>query len=221
VVSGIGHETDFTIADFVADLRAPTPSAAAELITAAQHKVEERLEEMNQRLVRATRYVLMQARERFSRLSSDADFARMRDSLNRRQQRVDELAFRMESAWRRQYSATAQRLQQLTAAVLRQDVTNRLALTRQRLDSLNGRLERAQPNLVTLRRSQLDALEKRLNSLSPLDILRRGYALVYDEAGLLVKDAAAVQPKQKLFTRVAKGSIESSVIRATTEPEIT
>ncbi|MBV8116153.1 MAG: exodeoxyribonuclease VII large subunit [Silvibacterium sp.] len=221
VVSAIGHETDFTIADFVADLRAPTPSAAAELITAAQHKVEERLEELSQRLVRATRYALMQARERFSRLSSHAAFARMRDSLNRRQQRVDELAFRMESAWRRQYLAATQRLQQLTAAVLRHDVTNRLALTSHRLDSLNTRLDRAQRSFVTLRRSQLDALEKRLNSLSPLGILNRGYALVYDESGALIKDAALVQPEQKLFTRVAKGSIESSVLKTTTEPEIT
>ncbi|MBV8282987.1 MAG: exodeoxyribonuclease VII large subunit, partial [Candidatus Eremiobacteraeota bacterium] len=214
-------ETDFTIADFVADLRAPTPSAAAELITAAQHRVEERLEELSQRLARATRYTLMQARERFSRLSSDAAFARMRDSLNRRQQLVDELAFRMESAWREKYLAATQRLQQLTAAVLSRDVTNRLALTRQRLESLNARLERAGTNLVSLRDSKLDALGMRLNSLSPLGILNRGYALVYDESGALVKDAASLQPKQKLFTRVAKGSIESTVIEITTEPEIT
>ena len=219
VVSAIGHETDFTIADFVADLRAPTPSAAAELITAAQHKVEERLEEMSQRLARATRYALMQARERYSRLSSDAAFSRMRDSLNRRQQRVDELAFRMESAWRRQYLAATQQLQQLSAAVLRHDVTNRLALNRHLLENLGARLERAQNNIVTHRGSRLDALEKRLNSLSPLGILSRGYALVYDESGSLVKDAALVRPKQKLMTRVAKGSIESSVTRVATESD--
>jgi len=221
VVSAIGHETDFTIADFVADLRAPTPSAAAELITAAQHRVEERLAEQTHRLIRATRYALMQARERFSRLSSDAAFTRLRDSLNRRQQRVDELAFRIEAAWRKQYLVAGQRVQQLSAAVLRHDVTNRLALIRHRLDSLDSRLERAQDGFVMLRQSQLDALEKRLNSLSPLGILNRGYALVYDEFGALVKDAALVQPKQKLITRVAKGRIESSVMKVTMEPEIT
>jgi exodeoxyribonuclease VII large subunit len=220
VVSAIGHETDFTITDFVADLRAPTPSAAAELITAAQHKVAEHLEVLSQRLVRATRYALMQARERFSRLYSDAAVARIRDGLNRRQQRVDELTFRMESEWRRQHVAVTQRLQQLAAAVLRLDVTNRLALTHQRLDSLNSRLERAQTSFVTLQHSKLDALAKRLSSLSPLGILNRGYALVYDESGLLVKDAALVQTKQRLFTRVARGSIESTVMRVTTKNHV-
>ena len=221
IVSAIGHETDFTIADFVADLRAPTPSAAAELITAAQHNVEERLEQLSQRLDRATRYALMQARERFSRLSAPAAFARMRDNLNLRQQRIDELSFRMESAWRARYQAASQRLQHLTASVLRHDVSSRLTLVRQQIDGLDARLVRAQAGLATLRRSQLIALERQLSSLSPLGILKRGYALVYDESGVLVRDAAAVRPKQKLITRVAKGSIESSVMKITTELETT
>ena len=81
VVSAVGHETDFTIADFVADLRAPTPSAAAELLTEAQHKVEERLEQLHRRLNQACRYLLMRAQERFARLSAPAAFARMRNAL--------------------------------------------------------------------------------------------------------------------------------------------
>jgi len=98
-------------------------------------------------------------------------------------------------------------------------VTNRLALNRHLLENLGARLERAQNNIVTHRGSRLDALEKRLNSLSPLGILSRGYALVYDESGSLVKDVALVRPKQKLITRVAKGSIESSVTRVATESD--
>jgi len=219
VVSAIGHETDFTIADFVADLRAPTPSAAAELITAAQHQVEERLELLRQRLDRATRYALMQARERFLRLSATAAFARMRDNLNLRQQRVDELSFRMESAWRRQSQAAAQRLQSLASHLQRHDVSHRLALVRHRLESLNAQLLRARSASSFRLRSRLDALDRQLVSLSPLGVLNRGYALVYDESGALVRDAAALHPKQKLITRVAKGSIESSVIQTTAEQE--
>ena len=100
IVSAIGHETDFTIADFVADLRAPTPSAAAELITEAQHKVEERVELLARRLERAGRFKLMQARERLSRLSIESSYERMRNGLSRKEQRIDELSFRMEAAWR-------------------------------------------------------------------------------------------------------------------------
>jgi len=213
VVSAIGHETDFTIADFVADLRAPTPSAAAELITAAQHKVEERLEQLSQRLDRAARYALMQARERFSRLSAPAAFARMRDNLNLRQQRLDELSFRMESAWRRHFQTAAQHVQQLSSSVLRHDARNRLTLVRQRLDSLDARLVRAEAMGGLRLRSRLEALEKQLHSLSPLGVLSRGYALVYDDSGVLVRDAAAVRPQQKLLTRFAKGSIESTVVK--------
>lgn len=221
VVSAIGHETDFTIADFVADLRAPTPSAAAELITAAQHKVEERLEQLGQRLDRATRYALMQARERFLRLSAPAAFARMRDNLNLRQQRIDELSFRMETAWRILYQRAGQRLQHLASSVLRHDVASRLMLVGQRLHTLSTRLFRAQAALLQHRRSRLDGLERQLQSLSPLGVLNRGYALVYDESGALVRDAARIQPKQKLITRVAKGSIESSVMKVTPETETT
>jgi len=221
VVSAIGHETDFTIADFVADLRAPTPSAAAELITAAQHKVEERLERLGQRLDRATRYALMQARERFLRLSAPAAFARMRDNLNLRQQRIDELSFRMETAWRILYQRAGQRLQHLASSVLRHDVASRLMLVGQRLHTLSTRLFRAQAALLQHRRSRLDGLERQLQSLSPLGVLNRGYALVYDESGALVRDAARIQPKQKLIMRVAKGSIESSVMKVTPETETT
>ena len=96
----MGHETDFTIADFVADLRAPTPSAAAELITEAQHKVEERIDLLWRRLERAGRYKLLQASERLGRLSIEAGLQRLRNAFERRQQRLDELSFRMEASWR-------------------------------------------------------------------------------------------------------------------------
>jgi exodeoxyribonuclease VII large subunit len=221
VVSAVGHETDFTIADFVADLRAPTPSAAAELITAAQHRVEERLEELHRRLDRATRYTLMQVRERFLRLAAPAAFARMRDNLNLRQQRVDELTFRMESACRKQCLTASQRLQSFTSHLHRLDVSNRLRLVRQRLESLDARLLRSRSNFEFRFRSRVETIDKQLTSLSPLGVLSRGYALVYDESGALIRDAAVIRPKQKLITRVAKGSIESSVTSVTTEHEQT
>ncbi len=217
VVSAIGHETDFTIADFVADLRAPTPSAAAELITAAQHKVEERLEQLTQRLDRVTRYALMQARERYAQLSAPAAFARMRDNLNLRQQRLDELSFRMESAWRSQLQAVAQRLQHLTSSVLRYDVSHRILLVRERLDALTMRLLRAHSALANSRRAGFEALEKQLLSLSPLGVLNRGYALIYEESGVLLRDAGDVKSGQLLSARLARGTVQSRVVTTSSE----
>ena len=143
VVSAVGHETDFTIADFTADLRAPTPSAAAELITAAQHRIEEHVDALQGRLARAARYRLALAQQQFSTVSIEAGLARLRSSLGRREQRVDEQRFRLERAQAQALRSVSDRVQQATAALLRQDATQRLHVMRERFSGLQLRLERA------------------------------------------------------------------------------
>lgn len=213
VVSAVGHETDFTIADFAADLRAPTPSAAAELITAAQHKVEERLEQLAQRLERASRYHFMRYRERLSRLSVDASLARLHNALGRRQQRLDELSFRADAAWHALWRRHSERLNRVAGLLLRQDAAQKLPLLRERLTALMARMVRAESNRITHSRSQLRAAEGRLHSLSPLAVLERGYALVFNETGALVKDAAATRAGDLLTTRLARGTVQSRVTK--------
>src|SRR5438270_5743920 len=95
VISAIGHETDFTIADFVADLRAPTPSAAAELVTQSKRELEENVATLRQRLGRATRYQLMMAHKLLAALAQHGTMARIRDVIMRRQQRMDDLSHRL------------------------------------------------------------------------------------------------------------------------------
>lgn len=217
IVSAVGHETDFTIADFVSDLRAPTPSAAAELITSAQHKVEERIELLSQRLHRAARYSLMQARERFARLSVEAALTRMTSGIRQRQQRLDELSFRMEASWQRRTQACTQQLQQLSAALMRHDVSHQLRFTRARLETLSTAMLRAQSLDMAARKNKVQSLERQLLSLSPLGVLQRGYALVYDQQGNLLRSTAALTPGQQLTTRLADGSFESRVSTPSTE----
>ncbi len=213
VVSAIGHETDFTIADFVADLRAPTPSAAAELITEAQHKVEERVELLARRLERAGRFKLMQASERLSRLSIESSFERMRNGLGRREQRVDELSFRVEAAWRSVSISSYDRLNLAANRLMHQDATKRMMVLRERLGSLEGRMARAQQSHTVNCEARFRTLEGRLQSLSPLAVLSRGYALVFNEKGELVKDSKQAAEGELLTTRLAAGSLESRVTK--------
>jgi exodeoxyribonuclease VII large subunit len=214
IVSAVGHETDFTIADFVADLRAPTPSAAAELLTEAQHKVEERLEQLHRRLNQACRYQLMRAQERYARLSAPAAFARMRNALARRQQRVDELQYQLDAAWHRQSRAVTEKLQKLEGRLLRQDVSHRMRMVRERLAMLDGRIGRAQQELLLRWAARHANAEARLHTLSPLAVLNRGYALVFDEAGSLIRDASAAPDGALIKTRFAESTLTSRVIKS-------
>jgi len=216
VVSAIGHETDFTIADFVADLRAPTPSAAAELLTEAQHKVEERLEQLQRRLIQGCRYQLMRAQERFTRLSAPAAFARMRNAWTRRQQRVDELQYQLDAAWHRQSRSMTEKLQKLEARLLRQDVSHRMRMVRERLAALNGRIGRAPQEILVRAQARHAKAEGKLQILSPLAVLSRGYALVFDEEGTLLRDAASAQDGSLITTRFAQSTLTSRVLERKT-----
>jgi exodeoxyribonuclease VII large subunit len=212
VVSAVGHETDFTIADFAADLRAPTPSAAAEIITEAQHKVADRLESLWHRLQRACRFQLIRARERLSRVQIDASSASLRDAFGRRQQRLDELRFRMEAAWRAKVRLATSQINSCTMRLLRQDTSHRLRLFQERLAMIDRRLAHATRSCVASSRIQLKGFEDRLASLSPLAVLNRGYALVFDEAGQLIQSPDSTTPGQTISTRFASGSVKSRVL---------
>ncbi|MGO8718078.1 MAG: exodeoxyribonuclease VII large subunit [Acidobacteriaceae bacterium] len=215
VVSAVGHETDFTIADFVADLRAPTPSVAAEIITDAQYRVEEYVELLTARLDRAVRYQRMQARERFAQLNASAVFAGVQHGLARRQQRVDELRFRLESSWEKAYGAAGQRFSMAQAHLMRQDVRRQMTLHRERLRALQAGLGRAWHAYSERCRTGCSRATDRLWALSPLAVLDRGYALVYDGAGCLVKTSESLHAGDALRLRFAHGQARAQV----TEPE--
>jgi exodeoxyribonuclease VII large subunit len=211
VVSAIGHETDFTIADFVADLRAPTPSAAAELITEAQHKIAQHLAEHSHRLDRATRFQLLQARQRLTRLPVSRAEGRVNTMLHRIAQRLDELGFRQESATGRFLQQGQLHLADLTAAVLRHDPRQQLGQARERLTNCRTHLDRTMERMAHESAAHLSALNARLHSLSPLAVLERGYALVLDVAGGVVRSATQVTAGDKVTTRLADGGFTSRV----------
>ena len=190
IVSAVGHEIDFTIADFVADMRAATPSAAAEIITEGVFASREFVAEAPALLQRAARRGLEAAADDFTQLASRLSRLHPRRKLNDSLQRLDDLQSGL--------------LRGLKSAVRSRSLV---------VENLTGRFLRVKPSLaLKSRRESLRQLEKRLNSLGPEQVLARGYSITTDAAtGKVLRDAAKVKAGQKIKTRLAKGEISSRV----------
>jgi len=215
VISAVGHETDFTIADFVADLRAPTPSAAAELITEAQYGIAEHIAELTYRLARAARYQMMHARQQLAALAADSVFARLAEGFSRRQQRVDELRFQLDTAWQSNCREYSLRLRAAMDRLHRQDVRRGIAGVRADWQQLTQRLGAAPQRLLQQHQNHLRTAHARLESLSPLAVLNRGYALVFDERGMLLKSSTDAPPPSIITARLADGELQAKVLFST------
>ncbi len=211
VISAVGHETDFTIADFVADLRAPTPSAAAELVIESKRMLEEQVETLRRRLSRASRYQLQQLKLRLTELAQHGAFARMREAIRRREQRVDDLVYRLAQAERKMIQARMRRLDVASTRLRHLDLRLRLNYFHKQLDTHTTAMQVTMHNGLLRRRARLDHLTAQLQALSPTNILERGYALVFDSEGNLVKDAALARPGTDITAQVAKGKITATV----------
>jgi exodeoxyribonuclease VII large subunit len=211
VISAVGHETDFTIADFVADLRAPTPSAAAELVIESKHQLAEHLAHLHQRLARAARYRLLMARSQLSDLAQHGAFRRIQDLLARRAQRLDELIFRLAANYQGLLRDYRRRLDVASARAIHYDFRRSLAIGRSQLEAVTNGLAAITRAQMARRRSTLEHIAAKLDALSPVKILDRGYALVFDAHGVLVKDAGQLRTGQEITARVARGSLLAEV----------
>jgi exodeoxyribonuclease VII large subunit len=211
IVSAVGHETDFTIVDFVADLRAPTPSAAAELVIRSRQEIDEQLESLHRRLAKSIRYQLLMARQSLTEFAQHQAFARMMDLIHRRQQRLDDLVYRMANSERAVIEGQRRCFEALSAAVRHYDVRRVLSGIRRDLETQVSALGAAVRNSLLERKVRLDRIDTALRALSPMAILERGYALVFDASGTLLKDAAQVHAGDKISARLAKGTVDAKV----------
>jgi exodeoxyribonuclease VII large subunit len=211
VISAIGHETDFTIVDFVADLRAPTPSAAAELVIRSRQEIEAQAEDLYRRLERAVRYRLLMARQELTERAQHGAFARMMDGIHRRQQKLDEQRFRLEKAERQLLERCHRRSEDVASAIRHYDARRRLAAVGQQLEAEVTNLAAAMHTRLLESRGALERRTASLEALSPVAILNRGYALVFDAQGQLVKDAARLAAGDELSARLARGRVRARV----------
>jgi exodeoxyribonuclease VII large subunit len=209
IVSAVGHETDVSIADFVADVRAPTPSAAAELLAPDSSELVQRLHNLQRRLV-----LHMQGRLARERLRLEGVSRRLRhpgERLRQQTQRLDDLDMRLRRAFNQQLANQRERLARLDARLAAQHPGRNLALLRQRLDGLATRLPRAMQGQLRSQRQQLGALAAQLQIVSPLATLGRGYSILLDERGHAVRSAAQTQPGQRLKARLSEGELDVRV----------
>jgi exodeoxyribonuclease VII large subunit len=216
VISAVGHETDFTIIDFVADLRAPTPSAAAELVIRSRQDIEDQAAALHDRLTRAMRYRLLMARQALTELSQHGAFARMIEVIRQRQQKLDDLTHRVELTQRNLLEKFRRRWEIVSAAVRHYDVRLVLSGMSKELESRTTALGSVMRNVLLQYRLRSERLETALQSLSPLAILDRGYALVFDANGKLLKDADAVKVGDEISARLAHGQIDAAVTKKQT-----
>ena len=209
IVCAVGHETDVSIADFVADVRAPTPSAAAELLAPSTADVRQRLEGLRQRL-------LLRIRDRLHRDASRLEGLARRlrhpgERLQQQAQRIDDLEARLLRGIDRRLCGGQERLARLETRLAGQHPGRTLNLLSQRLDHLASRLPRAMQDSLKNQRQQLQGLAQTLNIVSPLATLSRGYSILLDERGQAIRRADQAQPGQRLKARLGEGELDVRV----------
>ncbi|HUE43443.1 MAG TPA: exodeoxyribonuclease VII large subunit [Candidatus Sulfotelmatobacter sp.] len=211
VISGVGHETDFTIADFVADVRASTPSAAAELVVNTRREFDKHVADLRQTLADQLRYRILVLSRRVHELSARRGFRRPLDLLRQQRQRADEMTSRLAHALRANLTLSTKRFNIAHKRIVAFDFRMRIAAVRLRLEKLSTELAARSERAFRQKRDRFDRLGLQLQERSPLRVLERGYAIATDSTGKILRSSSQVAPGDAVNLRLHEGRLSTEV----------
>ena len=211
VISAVGHETDVTISDFAADLRAPTPSAAAELVAAREDEIAAYIEALTRDLVRSARSGLLDSRLRVQEAAMSTAFDEVRARLHEMVTSVDDAAHRLETLTMRQTQRARRRTDAISCRLSPARLAARVSAAKIRFNTLMVARDGAATSRLDDARARLAVAAASLDALSPLAVLKRGYAMAEDERGRLLRDSREVAPGDPVHLRLAAGVLRCRV----------
>jgi exodeoxyribonuclease VII large subunit len=211
VISGVGHETDFTIADFVADVRASTPSAAAELVVQTRREFDKHVRDLRESLGNLIRYRCMVLARRIHELSGRSGFRRPHDLLRQNRQRADELTSRLALGLRARLEQSRRRFNAAHLRISSFDFRVKMSALRLRLEKQTHDLGSCMERVVHLKREGWQRLHWQLQERSPLLVLERGYAIATDAAGNIVHEASQVALGDTVNVQLRRGRLRTEV----------
>ncbi|PYS67822.1 MAG: exodeoxyribonuclease VII large subunit [Acidobacteria bacterium] len=211
VISAVGHETDFTIADFAADLRAPTPSAAAELVAAHEEQLCAQLESLIASLSRSLRFRVAAERAQVQELTYSRGFDEVRGQLRAAKSAMDTADHRLRALIASSLQTAMRRLDNAAHALAPGYLRERVAIGRARFDALRHAQNAAVNSRLETASKEFSLAAAALDAMSPLRVLERGYAIAQNERGQIVREADAVSAGDKLRLRLWKGALDCRV----------
>jgi len=211
IISGVGHETDFTIADFVADVRASTPSAAAELVVQTRREFDKHIADLQQALAEQIRYRILVLSRRVHELGASRGFRRPLDLLRQQRQRADEMTSRLALGLRARLEHARKRYTAAHLRIFRFDFRARISALRVRLERQSAELGKRIERLSRAKRDLVEKLRLQLEERSPLRVLERGYSIVTDANGSVLRDSASVAIGDSVSIQLHKGRLSTEV----------
>lgn len=212
IVSAIGHETDVTISDFVADLRAPTPTGAAEIVVPSLDELTERIHQLQHSLNRTTRYLIDTNEKNLNRLQASYAFKYPKQLIEQKEQQLDLIVDRIKQSQARLSERSEEQLNYIFRRLTSLNLPQMIEQQNTKLNQLTKRHKQTMKNTYQINSERFASLVEKLSLINPLSIMRRGYAIAYDKDHAIIKSTSQINVAEDVFIHIADGMLHCEVL---------